>query len=117
MLDSARSGRAVTISGSAPTGGDCELQLPLSASSTRPNSYIGYPVELVAALKPCSWVEIARILNSHLRVDFEMKLDTILKASVTRVNLLNAFDAGGAQGHSPPAVQKFLDPFYSHFVY
>ena len=70
------------------------------------NYYIGYPVELVADQKPRSCGEIVRVLNGHLRVDFEVKLDMILKASVTRVNLLNAFNAGRGQGHVPNA----LDP-------
>ena len=64
------------------------------------NYYIGYPVELVADQKPRSCGQIVRILNGHLRVDFEMKLDMMLKASVTRENLLNAFDASRSRPRS-----------------
>src|SRR5580704_15186179 len=78
------------------------------------NYYVGNPVELFAYQEPGSCGQLMRILNGHLRVDFEVQLYMILKASLTRVNLLDAFDSWLAQGHIPNSLDS---PLVRHGVH
>ena len=66
------------------------------------NDHIGNPVEFFTNQKPRFCGELVRILDAHVRVHFEMKLDVILKASFTGVDLLDAFDAGRTRRRIPP---------------
>jgi hypothetical protein len=69
---------------------------------------VGDPIELLPNQKSGSCGEIMGILQRHLWIDLKMKLDVILKASLTGVNLLNAVDAGFAQGYVPNARNSLL---------